>query len=125
MIELKAVIVEQQAFLGNLLIGYDTMREEYITIIPAKGVTISYKFLPFVNIRSQDFVATVSQHHTTEANTVPSVNTVNNVAEWYLNHSSPVPDEKHIPTDHYEETKSPPTTKQNKHHALVKALKNV
>ncbi len=35
MIELKAVVVEQQTFPGNLLLGYDTMREEYITIIPA------------------------------------------------------------------------------------------
>ncbi len=28
MIELKAVVVEQQAFTGKLLINYDTMREE-------------------------------------------------------------------------------------------------
>ncbi len=53
---LTAVVVEQQSFPGNLLIGYDTMREEDITIIPAKeGGKISYKFLPFDNIRSQDF----------------------------------------------------------------------
>ncbi len=88
------------------------MREEDITIIPAReGVKISYKFLPFVNTCSQDFVAPVSQHRTTEANTVPSVNSDNNVAERYLKHSSPVHNEKHIPTNPHEETKSPPTTK--------------
>ncbi len=126
MIELKTVVVEQQAFTGNLLISYDTMREEDITIIPAQEwVKISYKFLPFVNTRSQDFVASVSHHRSTEVNTVPSVNTVNNVAERYLNHSSPVPNEKHIPTNHHEEPKSPPTNKQNKHHALAEALKTV
>ncbi len=126
MIELKAVVVEQQAFPGNLLIDYDTMRVEDINIIPAQeGVTISYKFLPFVNTRSQDFLVPFSQHRTTEANTVPSVNTFNNVAERYVNHSSPVPDEKHMPTNHHEETKSPPTTKQNKLHALAEALKIV
>ncbi len=60
MIELKAVVVEQQAFPGNLLIGYDTMREEDITIIPAQeGVKISKKFLLFVNTRSQHFVVPV------------------------------------------------------------------
>ncbi len=47
MIEFKAIVVEQQAFPANLLIGYDTMREEDITITPAQeGVKISYKFLP-------------------------------------------------------------------------------
>ncbi len=112
MIELKAVVVVQQAFPGNLLIGYDTMNEEDIIIFPAKeGVAVSYKFLPFVNTSSQDFVAPVSQHHMTEANIVPSVNTINNVALLYLNHSSPVPDEKHIQINHHEETKFPSTTK--------------
>ncbi len=42
MIELKAVVVEQQAFPGNLLIGYDTMREEDTTIIPAQEVVKIY-----------------------------------------------------------------------------------
>ncbi len=61
MIKLKAVVVEQQAFPGNLLTGYDTMHEEDITIIPAQErVKISYKFLPFFNTHSQDFVAPVS-----------------------------------------------------------------
>ncbi len=85
-------------------------------------VKISYKFLPFVNTRNQDFVAPVSQHRTTEAITVPSVN---NVAERYLNHPSTVPDKNHIPTNHYEEKKSPPTIKQNKHYALAEALQIV
>ncbi len=108
---LTAVVVEQQSFLGTLLIGYDTMREEYITIMPAKeGVKISYKFLPFVNTRNQNFATPVSQHPTTDANTVPLVN---NVAERYLNNSSPVSGENHITTDHHEKTKSSPTTKQN------------
>ncbi len=30
MIELTGVMVEQQAFPGNLLIGYDTMRDDYL-----------------------------------------------------------------------------------------------
>ncbi len=47
------------------------------------------------------------------------------MAERYLNHSSPVPDENHIPTTHHEETESPPTTKQNKHQALAEALQIV
>ncbi len=42
MIELKAVVVEQQEFPGNLLIGYDTMREEDTTIIPAQEVVKIY-----------------------------------------------------------------------------------
>ncbi len=99
--DLTAVVVEQQSFPGNLFIGYDTMREEDITIIPAKeGVKISYKFLPFVNTRNQDFVAPVSQHRTTEAITVPSIN---NVAERYLNHPSTVPNEINTPNAHHEE----------------------
>ncbi len=47
------------------------------------------------------------------------------MVERYLNHSSPVPVENHIPTTHHEETKSPSTTKQNKHHALAEALQIV
>ncbi len=104
--DLTAVVVEQQSFPGNLLIGYDTMREEDITIIPAKeGVQISFKFQPFVNTRNQEFVATVSQHRTTEAITVSSIN---NVAERYLTHPSTIPNEIHIPNTHHEEIKSPP-----------------
>ncbi len=100
------------------------MREEDITIIPAKeGVKISYKFLPFVNTRSQDFVASVSQHYATETNTVPSVKAVDNVAELYFNNSSPIIHEMHILT--IIPTKHPQTTKQNEHNALVEALKIV
>ncbi len=47
------------------------------------------------------------------------------MAEQYLNHSSPVTDDNHIPTTHHEETKSPPTTKQTKHQALTKTLQIV
>ncbi len=47
------------------------------------------------------------------------------MAERYLNNSSPVPNENHNPKTHHEETKSPPTTKQNQHHALAKALQIV
>ncbi len=125
MIELKAVVVVQQAFPGNLLIGYDTMHEDDIIIFPAKeGVAVSYKFLPFVNTSNRDFVAPVSQHRTTEANTVPSVNTINNVALLYLNHSSPVPDEKHIPTSHHEATKSRPTPKKEQAPCSSRYLEN-
>ncbi len=47
--DLKAVVVERQ-FPGSLLIGYDTMRDEDITIIPARGgVKLSYKSLPFID----------------------------------------------------------------------------
>ncbi len=65
--ELKAVVVEQQSFPGNLLIGYNTMREEDITIIPAEdGVQLSLKFPPFFNTTCKhDSIATVSQHPTT------------------------------------------------------------
>ncbi len=123
MFELTAVVVEQQAFPGNLLIGYDTMRDEDITIFPAKeGVKISYKFPPFVNTRSQDVVAPVSQQPKTEVNTVPSDN---NVAERYLFSSSPVLDENRIPTDRHEKTNSPLTTQKNKQHAPTDALKIV
>ncbi len=60
MFDLKAVVVEQQSFPGNLLIGYNTMREEAITIIPARDVKLSYKFLPFVNICKHDSIASVT-----------------------------------------------------------------
>ncbi len=128
--DLTAVVVEQQSFPGNLLIGYDTMREEDITIIPAKeGVKLSYKFLPFINTHNKSFVAPVSQQPTTEANTVPLVNNtiplVNNVAERYLNNSSPVPDKNQIPKDYPEKAKSPLTTKQNKHHDPTESSKIV
>ncbi len=114
MFTLTAVAVEQQSFPGNLLIGYDTMRDEHITIIPAReGVKISYKFLLFVNTHSQDFLATVSQPRTPEAITAYRYN----VVERYLNHSSPVL--------HEEKTKPPQATKQNKHSALAETLKIV
>ncbi len=89
---------------------------------PAKEGVKIYKFLPFVNTRNQDFEAPVSQHRTTEAITVPSIN---NVAERYLNHPSIVPNEIHIPNTHHEEIKSLPTTKQTKHQALAEALQIV
>ncbi len=115
MFTLTAVVVEQQSFPGNLLIGYDTMRDEHITIIPARvGVKISYKFLPFVNTHSQDFVATVSQPRMPKAITAYKND---NVVERYLNHSSPVL--------HEEKTKPPQATKQSKHSALAETLKIV
>ncbi len=119
MFDLTAVVVEQ-SFPGNLLIGYDTMKDEDITIIPAKaGVKISYKFLPFINTHNPELVAPISQHLTTESNIVPSVN---NVAERYLEQPSPAPRENHFPTNHPETTKSPPTTKQKEPHDLAKTL---
>ncbi len=115
MFTLTAVVVKQQSFPGNLLVGCDTLREEDITIILAKeGVKISYKFLPFDNTRSQDFVATVSQPRTPEAITAYRDD---NVAERYLNHSSTVL--------HEEKTKLRQTTKQNKQNALAETLKVV
>ncbi len=116
-------MVEQQSFPGHLLIGFDTMREEDITIIPAKeGVKISYKFLPFANTCCRDYVARISQHHMTEHNKIP---TVNNVAERYLKNSSLVSDDNHILTDHHEHTNSPLKPQQNKHHTLTDTLKIV
>ncbi len=85
-----------------------------------KGVKISYKFLPFVNTRSQDVMAPVSPK--TEVNTVPSDN---NVAERYLHNSSPVLDENCIPTDRHEKTNSPLITQKNKQYAPTEALKIV
>ncbi len=121
MFTLTGVIVEQKTFPENLLIGYDTMREEDVTFIPAKeGAKITYKFLLFVNTRSQDIMATVSQHRTTEAITAYRYN---NVADRYLNNSSPVIHGKHIPTKN--PTKPPQTTKQNEHNALAEVLKIV
>ncbi len=115
MFTLTAVVVEQQSFPGNLLIRYDTMRDEQITIIPAReGVKISYKFLAFVNTHSQDFVATVTQPRTPEAITAYRDN---NVAERYLNNSSPVL--------HKEKTKLLQATNRNKHSALAETLKIV
>ncbi len=117
MVTLTAVVVEQKSFPRNLLIGYDTLRGESMTIIPAKeGVKISYKFLPFVKTRSQDFVATVSQHRTTVVN-------VSNVAERYLNNSSPIIHEKHIPTNYHKKNETPPTTDLNKQNALAEVMK--
>ncbi len=87
-----------------------------------EGVKISYKFLPFVNTRSQDVVAPVSQQPKTEVNTVPSDNSV---AERYLNNSSPVLDENCIPTERHEKTNSPLITQKNKQHAPTDALKIV
>ncbi len=104
MFTLTAIVVEQQSFPGNLLIGYDTMRDEHITIIPAReGVKISYKFLPFVNTHSQNFVATASQPHTPEAITAYRDD---NVAERYLNNS--------LPALHEEKTNPPQATKHSK-----------
>ncbi len=67
-------------------------------------------------------MGTVSQHPKTEVNTVPSDK---NVAERYLNNSSPVLDQNRIPTDRYKKTNSPLTTQKNKQHAPTEALKIV
>ena len=81
-------MVEKQSFPGDLLIGYDTMRDEDISIIPARdGVKLSYKFLPFIDTGRHNITAPVSHPITkTEDNTVSSLN---NVAERYLVKSSP------------------------------------
>ena len=108
--EITAVVVEQQSFPGNLLIGYDTMRDEDITIIPARGgVKLSYKFLPFIDNSGQEIAASVSKTQITNDKSVPhdsdntasvkqslinknkTVHPLNNVAERYLSKSSPLP----------------------------------
>lgn len=48
-IEAMVVVVNEGTFPGDLLIGFDTMREEDIDILASKnGAKISYKFLPFI-----------------------------------------------------------------------------
>ena len=74
--DLKAVVVEHKTFPGNLLIGYDTMRDEDITIIPARGgVKLSYKFLPFI-AKANEVTAPVSQPLMINDSTVSPLNSV-------------------------------------------------
>ncbi len=120
--DLTAVVVEQQSFPGNLLIGFDTMRQEDITIIPAKeGVKISYKFIPFMKNHHNECVAQISQQRMTEQKSVPSVN---NVAEQYLT-TSLVSEDTKILTDHNGKMTSPLTTQHNKHHTSTDTLEIV
>ena len=49
-IEAMVVVVQEDTFPGDLLIGFNTMRDEDIDILPSRnGAKISYKFLPFLN----------------------------------------------------------------------------
>ena len=49
-IEAMVVVVKEDSFPGDLLIGFATMREEDIDILPSRnGAKISFKFIPFLN----------------------------------------------------------------------------
>ncbi len=48
-LDIKTVWVEESAFPGDLLTGYETMKEEEIALFPARGgATLSFCFIPFI-----------------------------------------------------------------------------
>ena len=111
MFDINVVVVDQKSFPGDLLIGYDTMRDEDITIIPASGgVNFSYKFLPFINSCSHDIAAPVSQSLMTANDTATPLN---NVAERYSLRSPPTPN-SNINTEQQNQHQTFPTPPQPK-----------
>ena len=58
--DIKSVVVEKSSFPGDLLIGYETMRDEDIVLFPARGgARFSCIFVPFINNESNQTIPVV------------------------------------------------------------------
>ena len=84
--DIKAVVVKDSSFPGDLLIGYETMKEEDIALFPARGgAKLSFKFIPFLTEQKQATYTTPVTQSTPASCDMSSVvnnyNKNNNVAE--------------------------------------------
>ncbi len=81
--EVTAVVVENSTFPGDLLIYYDTMKEEDIALFPARrGARFAFKFIPFINKgRKMELLANVTESQVANDNKSDKLENLNNVAE--------------------------------------------
>jgi len=81
--EITAVVVEKPIFPGDLLIGFSTMREQDITVSPARGgAKCSYKFIPFIRPQVQvGPIVPITQRTDRYRGTYDENKCLNNVAE--------------------------------------------
>ncbi|RUM30764.1 MAG: hypothetical protein DSY42_03950 [Aquifex sp.] len=80
-LDITAIVVEKTSFPGDLLIEFETMRDEDIAILPAREARCAHKFLPFINSEGNtDQLVQVTQNTMTE-NDESVTETLNSVAE--------------------------------------------
>ncbi len=80
--DITAIVVKKSSFPGDLLIGFETMRDEDIATLPAReGARCAHKFLPFISSEGNtDQLAPVTENIMTE-NYESVTETLNSVAE--------------------------------------------
>ncbi len=95
--EVTAVVVENLTFPDDLLIGYDTMKEEDIALFPARGgARIAFRFIPFISKgRKAELLANVTESQVTNNNESDKSENLNNVAER-SRHTTSVAEAGHV-----------------------------
>ena len=78
--DIRVIVVKDPSFPGNLLIGYETMKKEDVTLFPARGgAEFSFLFVPFIR-EQPNIIATCEMSSVADNNVVerPSAKTNEN-----------------------------------------------